>query len=109
MRTVKQTQTRQTSRKDRSSDHNGSLKRKDERMGKREEMTLLKAPDWTTKEKCTIKKWKPEQMKCSDKCPNHGKLQDKTIKREAQDDSNMTNVESEANKESSKNLTAQWM
>ena len=56
-----------------------------------------------------MKKWKPEQMKCSDKCPNHGKLQDKTIKREAHEDSNMTNIESNANKGTSKNLIAEWM
>ena len=48
-------------------------------------------------------------MKCSDKCLNHGKLQDKTIKREALEDSNMTNAESDANKETSKRLTAEWM
>ena len=56
-----------------------------------------------------MKKWKPEQMKCSDKCPNHGKLQDKTIKREAHEDSNMTNFESDANKETSKRLTVKRM
>ena len=56
-----------------------------------------------------MKKWKPEQMKCSDKSPNHGKLQDKTIKREAHEDSNMTNVESDPNKGTSKNLIAEWM
>ena len=56
-----------------------------------------------------MKKWKPEQMKCSDKCPNHGKLQDKTIKREAHEDSNMTNVESNANRGTSKNLIAERM
>ena len=109
MRTVKQTQTKRTSSKESSRYRNGSLKRKDERMGKQEEMDLLKALDWTTKEKCTMKKWKPEQMKCSNKYPNHGKLQDKTIKREAHEDSNMTNIESDANKETLKNLTAQWM
>ena len=48
-------------------------------------------------------------MKCSEKCPNHGKLQERTIKREAHEDSNMTNVESDANKETSKNLTTQWI
>ena len=48
-------------------------------------------------------------MKCSDKYLNHGKLQHKINKREAHEDSNMTNVESDANKETSKNLTAQWM
>ena len=89
MRTVKQTQTKQTSSKQSSSDHNESLKRKDELLSKQEEMVLLKTLDWTTKGKCTMKKWKPEQIKCSDKCPNHGKLQD-TIKREAHEDSNMT-------------------
>ena len=72
-------------------------------------MVLLKTLDWTTKGKCTVKKWKPEQMKCSDKCSNHGKLQNKTFKREAHEDSNMTNVESNANKETSKPLTAEWM
>ena len=56
-----------------------------------------------------MKKWKPEQMKCSDMCPNHGKLQDKIIERETHEDSNMTNVESNANKGTSKNLIADWM
>ena len=106
---VKQTQTEQTSIKQSSSDHNESLKRKDELLGKQEEMVLLKTLDWTTKGKCTVKKWKPEQMKCSDKCLNHGKLQDKTIKREAHEDSNMTNVESNTNKGTSKNRIAEWM
>ena len=109
MRTVKQTQLRQTSSKESSSGRNESLKRKDDILDKQEEMVLLKTLDWTTKGKCTVKKWKPEQMKCSDKCPNHGKLQDKTIKREAHEDSNMTNVESDANKGTSKNLIAEWM
>ena len=109
MRTVKQTQLSQTSSKESSSGRNESLKRKDDILGKQEEMVLLKTLDWTTKGKCTVKKWKPEQMKCSDKCPNHGKLQDKTIKREAHEDSNMTNVESDANKGTSKNLIAEWM
>ena len=109
MRTVKQTQTERTSSKESSRYRNESLKRKDERMCKQEEMALLKALDCTTKGKCTMKKWKPEQMKCSDKCLNHGKLQDKTIKREALEDSNMTNAESDANKETSKRLTAEWM
>ena len=109
MRTVKQTQTKQTSSKQSSSDHNKSLERKDELLGKEEEMVLLKALDWTTKGTCTMKKWKPEQMKCSGMCPNHGKLQDKTIKREAHEDSNMTNVEGNANKGTSRNLIAEWM
>ena len=109
MRTVKQIQTEQTSSKQSSSDHNESLKRKDELLGKQEEVVLLKTLDWTTKGKCTVKKWKPEQMKCSDKCPNHGKLQDKTIKREAHEDSTMINVESNANKGSSKNLIAECL
>ena len=109
MRTVKQTQTERTSSKESSRYRNESLKRKDDVLGKQEEMVLLKTLDWTTKGKCTVKKWKPEQMKCSDKCPNHGKLQDKTIKREAHEDSNMTNVESDANKETSKRLAAEWM
>ena len=109
MRIVKHTQTKQTSSKQCSSDRNESLKRKDELLSKLEEMVLLKSLDWTTKGKCTVKKWKPEQMKCSDKSPNHGKLQDKTIKREAHDDSNMTNVESDPNKGTSKNLIAEWM
>ena len=56
MRTVKQTQKKQTSSKDSSRYRKGSLKRKDERMGKQEEIALLKALDWTTKEKCTMKK-----------------------------------------------------
>ena len=109
MRTVKQTQPRQTSSKESSSGRNESLKRKDDVLGKQEEMVLLKTLNWTTKGKCTVKKWKPEQMKCSDKCPNHGKLQDKTTKREAHEDSNMRNVESDANKGTSKNLIAEWM
>ena len=109
MRTVKQTHLRQTSSKESSSGRNESLKRKDDILGKQEEMVLLKTLDWTTKGKCTVKKWKHEQMKCSDKCPNHGKLQDKTIKREAHEDSNMTNVESDANKGTSKNIIAEWM
>ena len=109
MRTVKQTQTERTSSKESSRYRNESLKRKDDVLGKQEEMVLLKALDCTTKGKCTVRKWKPEQMKCSDKCPNHGKLQDKTIKREAHKDSNMTNIESNANKETSKRLTAKWM
>ena len=79
MRTVKQT--RQTSNKESSSDHNESLKRKDELMGKQKETVLLKTLHWTTKGKCKMKKWKHEQMKCSGRCGNHGKLQDKTIKR----------------------------
>ena len=53
-----------------------------------------------------MKRWKPEQMKCSDMCPNHGKLQDKC---EAPVDSKKTNVESDANKETSKRLAAEWM
>ena len=109
MRIVKHTQTKQTSSKQCSSDRNESLKRKDELLSKQEEMVLLKSLDWTTKGKCTVKKWKLEQMKCSDKSPNHGKLQDKTIKREAHEDSNMTNVESDPNKGTSKNLIAEWM
>ena len=109
MRTVKQTQTERTSSKESSRYRNESLKRKDERMCKQEEMALLKALDCTTKGKCTMKRWQHEKMKCSDKCPNHGKLQDKTIKREAHEDSNMTNVESNANKGTSKNLIAEWM
>ena len=110
MRIVKQTQPRHTSSKESSGDRNESLKRrKDELLGKQEERASLKALDCTTKGKCTVKKWKPEQMKCSDKCPNHGKLQDKTIKREAHEDSNMTNIESNANKGTSKNLIAEWM
>ena len=106
MRTVKQTQLRQTSSKESSSGRNESLKRKDDVLGKQEEMVLLKTLDWTTKGKCTVKKWKPEQIKCSDMCPNHGKLQDKC---EAHEDSNMTNVESDPNKGTSKNLIAEWM
>ena len=109
MRTVKQTQTKQPSSKESSNDQNESLKRKDELLGKQEEMVLLKTLDWTTKGKCTMKKWKPEQMKCSDKCPNHGKLRDKIIKREAHENSNMTNVESNANNGTSKNLIVEWM
>ena len=48
-------------------------------------------------------------MKCSDMCSNYGKLQDKIIKREPREDSNMTNAESETNKGNSKLLTAEWM
>ena len=48
-------------------------------------------------------------MKCSEKCPNHGKLQEKTINCEAHENTNMTKEESEANKRTSKNLTAEWM
>ena len=106
MTIVKQTQTERTSSKESSRYRNESLKRKDERMCKQEETVSLKALDCTIKGKCTMKGWKPEQMKCSDMCPNHGKLQDK---HDAHENSNMTNVESDANKETSKNLTAQWM
>ena len=109
MRTVKQTQTEQTSRKQSSSDRNESLKRKDECMGKQEEMALPKALDWTTREKCTMQKWKLEQTRCSEMCLTYGKSRDKIIKCEAHEDSNMTNVESDANKETSKRLTAEWM
>ena len=109
MRFVKQTQPRHTSSKENSSDHIESLKRKDELLGKQEERALLKALDCTTTGKCTMEKWKHEQMKCSDKCPSHGKLQDKIIKREAHEDSNMTNVESDANKRPWTILTAQRM
>ena len=109
MRTVKQTQTERTSSKESSRYRNESLKRKDERMCKQEEMALLKALDRTTKGKCTMKRWQHEQIKCSDKCPNHGKLQDKTIKRKVHEDSNMTNIENNANKGTSKNLIAEWM
>ena len=106
MRTVKQTQTERTSSKESSRYRNESLKRKDERMCKREEMALLKALDCTTKGKCTMKRWQHEQIKCSDMCPNHGKLQDKC---EAHEDSKKTNVESDANKGTSKRLAAEWM
>ena len=109
MTTVKHTQTRQTSSKDSSSDHNESLKRKDELMGKQEEMALLKSLDWTTKGKCTMKKWKPEQIKSSGKCPSHGTLQDKYINCEPLEESNMTNFECETNKRTSKRLTTEWM
>ena len=109
MRTVKQTQLRQTSSKESSSGRNESLKRKDDILGKQEEMVLLKTLVCTTTGKCTMKKWKPKQMKCSDKYPNHETLQHKIIKHEAHENSNMTNVESDANKETSKNFTAQWM
>ena len=106
MRTVKQTQTERTSSKESSRYRNESLKRKDERMCKQEEMALLKALDCTTKGKCTMKRWQHEQIKCSDMCPNYGKLQDKC---EAHEDSKKTNVESDANKETSKRLAAEWM
>ena len=106
MRTVKQIQTKQTSSKQSSSDHNESLKRNDELLGKQEETASLKALDCTTKGKCTMKRWQHEQIKCSDMCPNHGKLQDKC---EAHEDSKKTNVESDANKETSKRLAAEWM
>ena len=108
MTIVKQTQPRHTSSKESSGDRNESLKGKDDCMGKQEEMALPKALDWTRKGKCTMKR-QPEQMKCSDKCPNHGKLQDKTIKREAHEHSKMTNIESNANKGTSKNLIEEWM
>ena len=106
MRTVKQTQTKQTSSKQSSSDHNESLKRKDELLGKQEERASLKTLDCTTKGKCTMKRWQHEQTKCSDMCPNHGKLQDKC---EAHEDSKKTNIDSDANKETSKRLAAEWM
>ena len=106
MRTVKQIQAKQNSSKQSSSDRNESLKRKDELLGKQEEMVLIKTLDWSTKGKCTMKRWKPEQMKCSDNFPNHGKFRNKC---EAHEDSNMTNVESDANKETSERLTAEWM
>ena len=109
MGTVKQTQTKETSGKQSSSDRNEPLKREDEFLGKQEEMVLLKTLDCTTKEKCSMKNWELEQMKCSDKYPNHGTLQHKIIKREANEDSNMTNAESDANKRPWKNLTAQRM
>ena len=104
---VKQTQPRHISSKESSGDRNESLKRrKDELLGKQEERASLKALDCETTGKCTMKRWKPEQMKCSDMCPNHRKLQDKW---EAHEDSKKTNVESDANKETSKRLAAEWM
>ena len=107
MTIVKQTQLRHTSSKESSSNRNESLKsRKDELLGKQEETVSLKALDCTTKGKCTMKRWQHEQIKCSDMCPNHGKLQDKC---EAHEDSKKTNVESDANKETSKRLAAEWM
>ena len=107
MTIVKQTQLRHTSSKESSSNRNESLKsRKDELLGKQEETVWLKALDCTTKGKCTMKRWQHEQIKCSDMCPNHGKLQDKC---EAHEDSKKTNVESDANKETSKRLAADWM
>ena len=65
--------------------------REEKVLSKQEGMTLLEALDCTTTGKCTMKKWKPEQMKCSDKSPNRGKLQHKFIKREAHEDSSMGN------------------
>ena len=109
MRTVKQTQARQTSSKQNSSDRNDTLKRKDECMGKQEEMALPKTHDWTTRGKCKMKKWKPEQTKCSEMCLTYGKSRDKVINREAHEDSIVTNAESDANKRPWKNLTAQRM
>ena len=107
MTIVKQTQLRHTSSKESSSNRNESLKsRKDELLGKQEETVSLKALDCTTKGKCTMKRWQHEQIKCSDMCPNHGKLQDKC---EAHEDSKKTNVESDANKGTSKRLAAEWM
>ena len=107
MTNVKQTQPRHTSSKESSGDRNESLKRRrDELLGKQEERASLKALECTTKGKCTMKRWKPEQMKCSDMCPNHRKLQDKC---EAHEDSKKTNGESDANKETSKRLAAEWM
>ena len=82
------------------------LKTKDELMGMQDEIASLKALDWTTKVKCIMKKWKPEQMKSSDKFPNHGKLQDEIIKREAHEDSIVANAENQSNKRPSKHLRA---
>ena len=63
MTIVKQFQPRHTSSEESSGDRNESLKRrKDELLGKQEERASLKALDCTTKGKCTVKKWKPEQM-----------------------------------------------
>ena len=56
-----------------------------------------------------MKKKKSEQTKCSNQFPNYCKLQEKIVKREADEDSNMSNAEGEANKEKSKRLTAEWM
>ena len=109
MRTVKQTQTRLISSKRSSSDRNESLKRKDECMGKQEGMALPKALDWTTRGKSTRQKWKPEQTKCSGMCLTYRKSRDKIINREAHEDSNMTNAESDANKRPWNNFTAQRM
>ena len=56
-----------------------------------------------------MKKWKLEQTQCSEMCLTYGKSRDKYINREAHEDSNMTNAESDANKRPWKNLTAQRM
>ena len=71
-------------------------------MDKQEETASLKTPNQKPKGKCTMKNWKLEQMKCSDNCPNHGKLQDEIIKRDAHEDSIVANAESESNKRPSK-------
>ena len=46
-------------------------------MGEQVETASLKTPNQKLKGKCTMKKWKPEQMKCSDMCQHNGKLRDK--------------------------------
>ena len=53
-----------------------------------------------------MKKWNPEQMQCSDKWSSYGKLRGKPFKREAPQDSIVANAESEANKVTSKRITA---
>ena len=78
-------------------------------MGKQGEMASLENPNQKLKATCTMKKKKSEQTKCSNKCPNYGKLLDQIIKREAHHDSNMTKAQGDANKGTSKRLTAKWM
>ena len=101
---MKRTRTRQTSSTDSSSDPIESMKRKDELMGKQKETASIKSPNQKLKGKCTMKKWESGLFKCSDKSSNYEKLRDKIIKREALKDSNMTNVESDANKPRSVSL-----
>ena len=74
-------------------------------MGKQEEMATLEKPNQKLEATSTMKKKKSEQTKCSDKCPSYRKLRGKPIKREAHENSDVANAESEANKGTSKILT----
>ena len=67
-------------------------------MGKQEEIATLESPNQKLKATGTMKNWKPEQMKCSDMCPNIGKFRDTIIKREALEDSNINSAERETTK-----------